>query len=382
MIKFSDIKLAVVLGGISLFFMQHTLQKYKVDYGEAVEQYKKSIKYWPKPAVDADVNWKEFEAIEWDSNYYDTQELPEVMLGKKLFFDPKLSQSSQVSCSSCHNPELGWADGQEVALGTDHLQGKRNTQSLFNIADRQSYFWDGRAKTLEEQLVGPISAHNEMNMKPEKLARKLSKFKEYKKLFKEVYQTDKITFDKIAKALSTFQRTIRSQPSKLDKFIKGDYKAMSDQEIYGMHLFRTKARCMNCHYGKNLTDESFHNIGLTYYKREYEDLGLYHFTKNSDDTGKFKTPSLRDLDYTAPWMHNGLMDDMHGIVSLYNSGMQMINPTPEEKKADPNFPVTDHLIKPLRLNEQEIDAIVAFLKSMSGSYYKMPRPEIPRKQIK
>ncbi|WP_454046010.1 cytochrome-c peroxidase [Chryseobacterium sp. Marseille-Q8038] len=379
MIKFSDLKLVAVLGGISLFFMQHTFQKYRVDYGETVEQYKKPVKFWPKPTVDAEVNWREFEAIDWDSNYYDTQELPEVMLGKKLFFDPKLSSSSQVSCSSCHNPELGWGDGQEVALGTDHLQGKRNTQSLYNIADRHSYFWDGRAKTLEEQLVGPISAHNEMNMKPEKLAGKLSKLKEYRQLFKEVYQSDKITFDKIAKALATFQRTIRSQPSKLDKFLKGDYKAMSDKEIYGMHLFRTKARCMNCHYGKNLTDESFHNIGLTYYKREYEDLGLYHITKNSDDTGKFKTPSLRDLDYTAPWMHNGLMDDLHGVVSLYNSGMQMINPTPEEKKADPNFPVTDHLIKPLHLNEQEMDAIVSFLKSMSGSYYKMPRPEIPRK---
>lgn len=377
--KFSDLKLVLFLGGVSIFCMQHTLRQYHVDYGEVAEQYKKPLQYWPKPSVDAEVKWKEFEAIEWDSNYYETQELPEVILGKKLFFDPKLSSSSQISCSSCHNPELGWADGQEIALGNDHLQGKRNTQSLFNIAERKSYFWDGRAKTLEEQLKGPISAHNEMNMKPEKLAGKLSKFKEYRQLFKEAYQSDKITFDKIARALATFQRTIRSQPSKLDKFINGDYKAMSDKEIYGMHLFRTKARCMNCHYGKYLTDESFHNIGLTYYKREYEDLGLYHVTGRSEDVGKFKTPSLRDLDYTAPWMHNGLMDDMHGIVSLYNSGMQMINPTAEEKKADPDFPVTDHLMKPLQLNEQETDAIVAFLKSMSGSYYKMPRPEIPRK---
>lgn len=377
--KFSDIKLIVLLGIVALFFMQHTLRKYSTDYGEVVEQYKKPIKYWPKPSIDAEVNWKEFEAIEWDSNYYETQELPEVMLGKKLFFDPKLSSSSQVSCSSCHNPELGWSDGQEVALGNDHLLGKRNTQSLYNIANRKSFFWDGRAKTLEEQLIGPISAHNEMNMKPEKLAGKLSKIKEYKQLFQEVYHTDKITFEKIANALATFQRTITSQPGKLDKFIKGDYKAMSDKEIYGMHLFRTKARCMNCHYGKYLTDESFHNIGLTYYQREYEDLGLYHITKDSKDVGKFKTPSLRDLNYTAPWMHNGLMDDMHGIVNLYNSGMQMINPSPEEKKADPKFPVTDHLMKPLNLNDQEIDAIVSFLKSMSGSYYKMPRPEIPRK---
>ena len=377
--KFSTLKLVLLIGLLSFFFMQHTVQKYSIDYGEVAEQYKKSVQYWPSPSVDPDVKWKEFEAIEQDSNYYDTQELPEVMLGKKLFFDPKLSSSSQISCSSCHNPELGWSDGQEVALGNDHLQGKRNTQSLFNIAERKSFFWDGRAKTLEEQLVGPISAHNEMNMKPEKLAGKLSKVKEYKVLFKEVYQTDKITFDKIAQALATFQKTLKSQPSKLDKFIKGDHKAMSDKEIYGMHLFRTKARCMNCHYGKYMTDESFHNIGLTYYKREYEDLGLFTVTKNPNDVGKFKTPSLRDLEYTAPWMHNGLMDDLHGVVSLYNSGMQMINPTPEEKKADPNFPVTDHLMKPLNLNEQELDAVVSFLKCVSGSYYKMPRPEIPRK---
>lgn len=377
--KLSGFKVILLIGAIVFLFMQNTMQKYGVDYGEVIEQYKKPVKYWPAPSIDSGVSWKEFEAIEWDSNYYDTQELPEVMLGKKLFFDPKLSASSQISCSSCHNPEMGWADRQEVALGHDHLQGKRNTQSLFNIADRASYFWDGRAKTLEEQLVGPISAHNEMNMKPEKLAGKLSKLTEYRQLFKDVYHTDKITFDQIAKALAVFQKTIRSQPSRLDKFIKGDHKALSDKEIYGMHLFRTKARCMNCHNGKNLTDESFHNIGLTYYKREYEDLGLYHMTKKAEDVGKFKTPSLRDLDYTAPWMHNGLMDDLYGVVSLYNSGMQMINPSPEEKKADPNFPVTDHLMKPLKLNEQEIDAVVAFLKSISGSYYKMPRPEIPRK---
>ncbi|PIF46665.1 cytochrome c peroxidase [Chryseobacterium sp. 52] len=377
--KLSGFKVILLIGAIAFLFMQNTMQQYSVDYGEVAEQYKKPVKYWPAPSIDKDVDWKEFEAIEWDSNYYDTQELPEVMLGKKLFFDPKLSSSSQISCSSCHNPELGWADRQEVALGNDHLQGKRNTQSLYNIAERTSYFWDGRAKTLEEQMLGPISAHNEMNMKPEKLAGKLSKLTEYRQLFKDVYHTDKITFDKIAKALAVFQKTIRSQPSRLDKFIKGDHKALSDKEIYGMHLFRTKARCMNCHNGKYLTDESFHNIGLTYYKREYEDLGLYHITKKADDVGKFKTPSLRDLDYTAPWMHNGLMDDLHGVVSLYNSGMQMINPSPEEKKADPNFPVTDHLMQPLKLNEQEIDAVVAFLKSISGSYYKMPRPEIPRK---
>ncbi|SUP53655.1 Cytochrome c551 peroxidase precursor [Weeksella virosa] len=154
-------------------------------------------------------------------------------------------------------------------------------------------------------------------------------------------------------ALAEFQKTIKSQTSRFDKFIDGNYTALTDEEIYGMHIFRTKARCMNYHFGKNLTDESFHNIGLTYYKREYEDLGLYAITKNPDDTGKFKTPSLRDLMITRPWMHNGLFDTLEGIVNIYNSGMQMNSPTPEQKIADPMHSVTDSLLKPLNLSKVE-----------------------------
>jgi len=349
------------------------------DYTDIVKQYKQPIQNWPKPTVDQGVLWKEFEALEVDTLYYDTQDLPEVILGKALFFDPKLSKSNQISCSSCHDPELGWTDHRAVSLGNDHLLGSRNTPTLYNIAERTSYFWDGRAKRLEEQAGGPLSAHHEMDTDVKTLPAKIQQIQGYKPLFKKAFGDEKVTYDRIVGAIATFQRTIKSQPSRFDKFLKGEYQYMTDQEIYGMHLFRTKARCINCHNGKYFTDESFHNIGLTYYKREYEDLGRYQHTKDPNDVGKFKTPSLRDLLVTKPWMHNGLMDDLEGIVNLYNSGMHMIDPTPEEKANDPLFPVTDKLMQPLQLNEQEINALVAFLESLSGSYYKMERPELPRK---
>lgn len=360
--------------GYTNFEMKET-----TEYTEITNKYKRPIEYWPSPEVDKSVTWKEFEALEVDTLYYETQDLPEVVLGKALFFDPKLSKSNQISCSSCHDPELGWTDHRQVSLGNDHLLGARNTPSLYNIAERSSFFWDGRALTLEEQAKGPLSAHHEMDTDVKSLPNKIKAIKGYKPLFREAYGDDKVTYERIVSAIATFQKTIKSQPSRFDKFIQGEYQYLTEQEIYGMHLFRTKAGCMNCHNGKYFTDEAFHNIGLTYYKREYEDLGLYLHTNKAEDVGKFKTPSLRDLLVTKPWMHNGLMDDLEGIVNLYNSGMHMIDPTEEEKKADPLFPSTDPLMKPLKLNEKEIKAIVAFLESLSGSYYKMERPIFPTK---
>ena len=342
------------------------------------EIYSKPTSQWPKPTIDDGVQWQEFESLAIDTSYYDTMENPKVILGQLLFFDPKLSGSNQVSCSSCHDPELAWGDAREVSLGNDHLQGKRNTPSLYNIGARKSFFWDGRAATLEEQAQGPITAHHEMNMEPKNLAKKLRKIKGYPVLFQNAYGDSEITYEKILQSLAVFQKTILSKRSRFDAFMDGDYTQLSDQEIYGLHLFRTKARCMNCHSGKYMTDESFHNIGLTYYKREYEDLGLYTVTKKAEDVGKFRTPSLRDVMYTGPWMHNGLFDNITGIVNMYNSGMHMIDPDETEKIADPLFPKTDVLMQPLNLTDDEIVALVSFIKTLSGRQYKMERPQIPR----
>ncbi|UVD78561.1 cytochrome-c peroxidase [Myroides albus] len=347
------------------------------DYTKIVEMYKKPINEWPKPTIDPGVEWSEFSSIKRDTAYFVDQAKPEVLLGRMLFFDPKLSKSNQISCSSCHDPEMGWTDRRMVGLGHDHLKGARNTPSLYNTAERTSYFWDGRANSLEEQANGPLSAHNEMAMDVVELPAKMSKIEGYKKYFIDAFGDDKITYDRIVGAIASFQRTIKSQPSRVDAFIDGKYNALTEDEIYGMHLFRTKARCMNCHHGQYFTDESFHNIGLTYYKRKFEDLGRYVVTNNPDDVGKFKTPGLRDLLNTRPWMHNGLFDDLEGIVNMYNSGMHMIDPKPEQKLADPLYPVTDSLMKPLELSKSEIKSLVSFLEALSGSKFKMRRPEFP-----
>ena len=346
---------------------------------EIIKSYKKAITEWPKPDINYGISWKEFSSIKRDSSFFAEQDRPQVKLGKMLFFDPKLSKSNQISCSTCHDPEMGWSDKRRVALGNDHLMGSRNTISLFNVANRKVFFWDGRAKSLEEQASGPLGAHHEMAMDVTKLPKKIQKIDGYKNLFLNAYGDEKVTYDRIVKALAEFQKTIKNQPSRFDQFLDGKYDALSDKEIYGMHIFRTKARCMNCHNGQNLTDESFHNIGLTYYKRQYEDLGLYNVTKRPEDVGKFRTPQLRDLNLTRPWMHNGLFDNLEGVVNLYNSGMHMIDPKPEQKLKDPLYPVTDSLLHPLKLTKDEKLALVSFLESLNGTKYKMRRPEFPVK---
>lgn len=342
-----------------------------------VDSYKKPMAQWPSPKIDEGVNWEEMAPLEQNLSYYDDMEKPEVVLGKLLFFDPKLSSSNQISCSSCHHPEMGWTTHTEKAIGHNHALSKRNTPSIFNVFSKEKFFWDGRKSTLEAQALGPIEAHDEMNMDSKRLPAKLQKIKEYRKLFKDAFGSYDIDITKILKALAAFERTVKSQPSRVDKFMKGNYKALNHGEIRGLHIFRTKARCMNCHHGKYLTDQEFHNIGLTYYKRENEDLGRYNVTKRAKDVGRFLTPSLRDLLNTRPWMHNGFFDDLTGIVNVYNSGMQMINPSLEEKKKDSLYPITDSLMEPLNLTNGEIEDLVSFLKALNGTKYKMEMPSVP-----
>jgi len=340
--------------------------------------YSKPISQWPTPTIDTGVLWQEMASLPYDVSFMEEQEKPLGALGKLLFFDPRLSGSNQVSCSSCHDPQLGWADGRDIALGHDHLQGPRNTISITNVAARKALFWDGRASSLEEQAMGPLLAHHEMAANPKTLAPKIAAIKGYTPYFEAAFGDKKVTVERMITALTAFQKTIKGRRSRFDNFVDGDYKALSDQEIHGLHLFRTKARCMNCHNGPYFTDHDFHNIGLTYYKRELQDLGRYEITKDPQDIGRFQTPMLREVMHTFPWMHNGLFDDIKGVLSMYNSGMHMIDPTAEEKALDPLFPVTDPLMKPLGLSNKEIDAIAAFLEAITATAYKMDRPALPR----
>lgn len=336
---------------------------------------------WPTPEVDESVLQAGFEDIGVlgevpfpADNPYSKEKAD---LGKVLFFDPRLSNSNQISCANCHDPELNWGDARRVPYGEDRQLGARNSISLMNVAYAKVMFWDGRANTLEEQAEHPIKDKREMNHHIDFATKKIAQIEGYKKLFKEAYGTEEVNKERIIQSLTTFQRTLLSPKSKFDKFVSGDAKQFTDQEVLGLHLFRTKARCINCHNTAYFSDNQFHNIGLTYYGREYEDLGRYNITKIATNVGEFKTPTLREVTQNAPYMHNGLFPHVRGVLNMYNAGMFHFEPK-EHQKNDTLFPKTSVLIKKLNLNEDEMQALEAFLRTLEANRYKMRAPELPK----
>ncbi len=328
--------------------------------------YSKPTRDWPKPTIDSGAVFQELGKLLPSPVDLKNDSVKNVVeLGKILFFDPRLSGSNQISCSSCHAPDLNWTDGRRVSIGHDHLTNIRNSPSLENVWFLKKLFWDGRASSLEEQGVSPLMAHNEMHQEMKTLSKKLSKIKGYKPFFTAAFGDAKITNERIFNSMATFQRTIVSRPTPFDRFLDGNKSALSDQQLHGLHLFRTKARCINCHNGPMFTDNEFHNEGLTYFKRKYEDLGLYHITKKISDVGKFKTPGLRNVMRTAPWFHNGLFGNIDGVMNMYNVGMPKQRVLPDQVD-DPMLPKNDPLLKPLKLTVVEKDAVVAFLHALSS----------------
>lgn len=340
--------------------------------------YGRSPALWPKPNIDSGIHYVELGILPPSPLEGQKEQLKGVIaLGKTLFFDPRLSGSNQISCSSCHAPDLNWADGREVAIGHDHAAGKRNVPSLENIWFFKKLFWDGRAEGLEDQAENPISNPIEMHQDLKLLPSKLSKIKGYQTMFTEAFGDKKVTKERIMTSLATYQRTIVSRNTDFDHFLMGDHRRMTDQQLLGLHLFRTKARCVNCHNGPLFTDGDFHNLGLTYYGRKYEDLGLYNVTKKPEDVGKFKTPGLRNVMRTRPWFHNGLFDSMDGVMNMYNVGMPNQKKRPGQEN-DPLYPKNDKLLRNLGLSKAEKDAVIAFMESLSMSPWKERAPELPK----
>lgn len=358
----------------------------EVDFDKLREIYSKPSKGWPKAEVDAGINFTEIgrlPSVVFPKNNPYSKEKQK--LGEMLFFDGRLSRSKQIACASCHDPDLGWADGRKTSFGHDRQKGRRNAPTIENVGYGTEFFWDGRAASLEEQALMPIQDPIEMNFTLPELTKRLNAIPEYQKAFALAFGDERVTAKRIAMALATFQRTIKSRRSDFDRFLSaGEQKnertkayfktVMSDDAIWGMHLFRTKARCMNCHFGPTFSDNQFHNIGLTYYKREYDDLGLYNHSGNNDDVGKFKTPSLRGIMNTKPWMHNGLFGDMTGLLNFYNAGGVKLS----KKADDPMSPETSHLLEPLALNNQEIQALKSFLTAITAYPAVGPAPEFIR----
>ncbi len=332
---------------------------------------------WPKPDLDSNiVGFQEIGRL--GAVPYPSDNLPnpeKVKLGKLLFYDPRLSLSNQIACASCHDPQLGWGDGKRLGFGHNRQLGKRNVMTIFNTAFYKKLFWDGRAKSLEDQAKFPVGDHVEMNLDPYEMAEKIGKIAGYKPMFKESFGDDTINLERIQKAIATFERTVVSKKSRFDVFVKGNKEALSDDEIMGLHLFRTKARCMNCHNGPLFSDNQFHNDGQTLWGTANEDLGRYNVTKNKKDIGGFKTPSLREVANTGPWFHHGNFTELKDIVSTYNQG----NPANIPKKylgtpRDSLLPTPSPILKKLNLTQNEQKQIIAFLQALTNSPMRVKIP--------
>lgn len=288
-----------------------------------------------------------------------------VELGRNLFFDPRLSGSQWISCATCHNPALGWSDGLPTALGDGMKKLKRATPSLVNTAYNKIQMWDGRARTLEEQATGPIKANDEMNMDMDVLVERLAAIPGYRKLFDAAYPGEGINEATIGKALASFERTIVSTESPFDRWRKGDSRAVDASVKRGFALFTGKAKCDSCHQGFNFTDDGFHNIGLKAVPGMPEDNGRYDQRKVASMKGAFKTPTLRDVALTAPYMHNGIYRTLEEVVDHYDRGGDV------KENLDPNM-------EPLNLTSNEKADLVKFLHSLTGRALSVSIPQLPQ----
>jgi cytochrome c peroxidase len=286
-----------------------------------------------------------------------------VRLGMALYFDPRLSSDGTISCASCHDPNAGFADPRPFSLGVGGAKGGRNAPTVLNSAHVKFQFWDGRAKDLEEQALGPIQNPVEMQMTMPMALDKLKSIPGYVRMFDQVFGSPP-TAEGIADAIAAFERTVISTNAPYDRYIQGDPTAMSPAAIRGMELFRGKAHCQACHSGPNFTDGRFHNLGVGYANGAFTDEGRAKVTKSPADMGSFKTPGLRSVALTAPYLHDGSEQTLESVIDFYNRG------------GVPN-PNLDPLMLPLALTAREKAELVEFMKALTGEPLNIQSPALP-----
>ncbi len=287
-----------------------------------------------------------------------------VELGKQLFFDPRLSRDDTVSCATCHSPEHGWSNGERFATGVRDQVGGRSSPTIINSGYQYFHFWDGRATGLEEQALGPITNPIEMDLTLEEAVEKINGIEGYRHRFNTIFGSD-ATAETIAKAIATFERTIVSGDAPFDRYVAGDEDALSDAAKRGHDIFFNRARCSACHVPPNFSDRGFHNIGIGIDADE-PDIGRVAETNLLGDRGSFKTPTLREIQRTAPYMHDGSLATLSDVVEYYAKG------------GTPN-PQLDEEIFPLKLTDEEKADLVTFLEEAfaSPSYPNITAPELP-----
>lgn len=287
-----------------------------------------------------------------------------VNLGRRLFFDPILSQDQSVSCASCHQPNHGLASPDSLAIGIGGKTGRRNAPSVFNRGYGKQQFWDGRATSLEEQSLQPISNPDEMGEALEPVLVRLRDNPEYADEFAKAFGpagegNEVVNSTRLASALAAFQRCLLLGDSPVDRFRASDVKELSMEARQGLWIFESRGRCWQCHSGANLTDELFHNTGVSFGSSN-RDLGRAEITHDPQDRYRFKTPSLRGVAETAPYMHDGSIKTLEEVVEFYNRGG-----SPNDSELSPH-------LRPLNLSADERRYLVEFLRALS------PAPNEPQ----
>jgi cytochrome c peroxidase len=256
-----------------------------------------------------------------------------IELGRKLFFDTRLSRDGTVSCATCHKPELAFSDTHKLSVGIGGRTGNRRVPRLINRVYGSSFFWDGRAATLEEQVIQPIANPKEMDMKVEDAAARVG-----------------LDSKTLANALASYVRAMLSGDSPYDRYLQGDPEGLTKQQLAGLRLFRGKAGCAACHLGPNLTDERFHNTGIGWPHEE----GRFASTGKPEDKGAFKTPTLREAARTPPYMHDGSLAILEEVIDFYDKG----------GKSNPQL---DPEMRKLNLSAEEKSVLIEFLRALNGT---------------
>lgn len=327
--------------------------------------------------------------VSWpEENRYTPQKIE---LGKHLFFDTRLSSDGSVSCARCHDPAKAFTDGEAIPLGIARQRGSRSVPTIINRAYSTFQFWDGRASSLEEQVKGPLANPSEMTVHKttdvalDAVVARLRAVPDYVERFETVFGTADFTIDHVARAIAAFERTVLSGNSPFDRYHGGDKQALTPAQVRGSAVFFQKAACDKCHLGPeltegsyefdarsigmrqgpmklgfNFTDGSYQNIGIGM-DRPDPDLGRYRVTDREEDKGAFKIPTLREVEHTAPYMHDGSLKTLEDVVEYYDRG----------GIKNPNL---NHRIRPLHLTGQEKADLVAFLKALSGEGWQQVGP--------
>jgi len=286
--------------------------------------------------------------------------LDKIGLGKKLFFDPILSSDRTISCASCHKPAFAFSDSSPTSLGVHGMKGKRNTPSSMNLSLQNFFFWDGRAKSLEEQALAPIANPDEMNLPVDRALLRLRNNPSYRTAFRNIYHRDPTRAD-LSDAIAAFERTLETSDSPFDNW-KFDNRedAVSESVKRGFIIFNGKGKCIECHFGADFTKNEFRNIGL-FNGTNLNDSGRAVISKSSGDLGKFKIPSLRNVAVTEPYMHNGMLKSLREVIDFYNEPAKIV---PDALNRD------SILAQPLGLDTQEKLDLEEFLNSLTDKRFK------------